>query len=329
VRYTENGDPKQVLKLESVALPSDLRDNEILVKVLQSPINPADFNIVQGNYGVKVPLPAVAGNEGVGVVAQVGKNVTSFSINDRVIPAKANLGLWRTYGVFAESDFLKIPYEIPTEYGATASVNPCTALRLLTDFGELREGDVVVQNGANSAVGLSVIQIAKERKIKTINIIRHRPNFETKIDLLKSLGADMVVFDDYITKPAFRRLISDLPAPKLALNSIGGESATEMARMLGRGGTLVTFGGMSRKPVTIPTSLFIFKDIQLRGFWLTRWVEEHSREERMKMLQTIFDMVKAQKLTLWLEKWDFDKFDQALAEALQPYRDRKIVLNME
>ena len=43
---------------------------------------------------------------------------------------------------------------------------------------------------------------------------------------------------------------------------------------------MVTYGGMSRKPITVPTSLFIFKDISLRGFWMTRWHADHSTQER-------------------------------------------------
>lgn len=67
-----------------------------------------------------------------------------------------------------------VPKEIPMEYLASISVNPATALRLLEDFESLKEGDVVIQNGASSMVGSCVIQIAKQRKIKTINILRNR-----------------------------------------------------------------------------------------------------------------------------------------------------------
>ncbi len=35
-------------------------------------------------------------------------------------------------------------------------------------------------------------------------------------------------------------------------------------------GTLVTYGGMSMQPVSMPTSLLIFKDLRVRGFWMSR-----------------------------------------------------------
>jgi len=45
---------------------------------------------------------------------------------------------------------------------------------MLLDFVQLKEGDVVIQNGANSAVGQAVVQMAKFKKVKTVNLIRDR-----------------------------------------------------------------------------------------------------------------------------------------------------------
>jgi trans-2-enoyl-CoA reductase len=51
-----------------------------------------------------------------------------------------------------------------------------------------------------------------------------------------------------------------------------------VCKVLAPGGTLVTYGGMSMQPVTIPTSLLIFKDLAFRGFWLSgRYVEAMQR----------------------------------------------------
>lgn len=61
---------------------------------------------------------------------------------------------------------------LPAAYAATLSVNPATAYRLLSDFSKLEAGDVIIQNGANSMVGMAIIQMARERGIKTINIVR-------------------------------------------------------------------------------------------------------------------------------------------------------------
>ena len=60
-----------------------------------------------------------------------------------------------------------------------------------------------------------------------------------------------------------------MPRPKLGLNCVGGASSTAVAKSLAPGSTIVTYGGMSMKPLTIPTSLLIFKDLTCKGFWLS------------------------------------------------------------
>lgn len=60
-----------------------------------------------------------------------------------------------------------------------------------------------------------------------------RSDYDELVERMKAYGAYIVVGDDYIRSGEFRQLISDLPKPKLALNCVGGESATELARFLG------------------------------------------------------------------------------------------------
>ena len=71
-----------------------------------------------------------------------------------------------------EKVLLKVPNDIPAAYAATLTINPATAYRLLRDFAKLQPGDVIIQNGANSMVGLAVVQMAREMGIKTINVVR-------------------------------------------------------------------------------------------------------------------------------------------------------------
>jgi trans-2-enoyl-CoA reductase len=61
-------------------------------------------------------------------------------------------------------------------------------------------------------------------------------------------------------------------------------------------GCLVTYGGMSKEPVVIPTSLFIFKRLTSTGFWLNKWNLTHSKDERVACIEELFDLVRAKKL---------------------------------
>jgi trans-2-enoyl-CoA reductase len=325
IMFEKYGKPEDVLQLSKVDLPSTLGPSEVLIQMKAVPINNADLNIIEGLYGNRPTLPYVGGTEGFGIVVEKGSNVVGLNVNDPVIPLKAG-GTWRTHSVYKEAEVLKVPTDIPKEYLATLSA-PCTALRLLEDFVDLKPGDVIIQNAANGLVGSSVYQIAAARGIKTINIIRTRADV-TLLEKMKLLGAHIVMEQDYFLSGKFRSIMSDLPKPKLALNAVGGETATEMVRWLSEGGTMVSYGAMTKQPIVTAASHLIFNDISLRGFWLSKWLENHSLEDRKKMLETIYDIYRSDKLKLWMETWDFMRFPDALTRHKADQRARKVVLTV-
>ena len=319
--------------------------------------------MIEGVYGIKSKLPAVGGNECVAEVSTVGSSVTSLKVGDWVVPSIAAMGTWRQTAVVSEDSVLKVPSDMyspvivpesgssPDEiearrmqavvlntehrknnicYAATISVNPCTAYRLLRDFADLKRGDVIMQNGANSMVGQAVVQMARLMGVKTINIVRSdRPDCDTALRLLTNLGGDVCVTDAYVNSNGFREILKDLPPVKLAFNCIGGEEATEMVRSLPSGATVVTYGGMSKKPFVVPFDLLTQRQLTLRGFWMAKWHEEHSKAERSAMIEDISKMIRAKQLTFFYEMHDFDDFQYALKQATEPFRFRKLVLYMD
>lgn len=121
------------------------------------------------------------------------------------------------------------------ETAASLTVNPSTAFRLVTDFVP-KEGDkLVVQNAANSAVGRCVIQICKSLGIKTVNIVRQREGFEELRKELEGIGADVVVSEEEMgSKQRVKDILHELQGhPLTAFNAVGGESATNMIKLLG------------------------------------------------------------------------------------------------
>jgi len=153
---------------------------------------------------------------------------------------------------------------------------------MIHDFANLKENDVIIQNGGNSIVGQSVIQIAKSKGIKTISIIRKRPDEAEIIERLKMVGGDIVVTEEYANSFPMQRLISDLQKPKLALNCVGGDSTRTLVKLLGNDATLVTYGGMNKKPITVTTSPFIFNNLTMKGFWISKWLNENNGTKEKK-----------------------------------------------
>lgn len=329
-RYAQYGRPQDVVKLEALGPLPCPELSEVSVRFLAAPINPADINTIEGVYGIKNPLPNTPGNEGVGVVEEVGCDVVSLRAGDWVIPLYAGFGTWRTRALVKEHDLIRVPSDIPAAYAATMAVNPSTAYRMLRDFKQLKPGDVVMQNGANSMVGLSVIQMARQLGLKTVNIIRDdRPNADQVLRLLSNFGGDVNVTDKYVNTFGFNEILQDMGGCTLAFNCVGGELVTEMARSMGQNSTIVTYGGMSKRPMNIPFDLVTSKQIHLAGFWVTDWYKTHSRLERAVMIADIASMIRSQQLTLLTELHDFDDFHHALSVSQRPFSLRKVVLNMD
>lgn len=224
---------------------------------------------------------------------------------------------------------IQVPEDIPVSHAAMLAVNPCTAYRMLHDFADLRPGDCVLQNGGNSGVGVAVIQLARAMGVSTISVIRDRPNLAETVDGLLALGATKVVTDADITTMRTKEFLGDLPRPKLALNCVGGRSSLSLCKSLAPGGTLVTYGGMSRRPVTIPTGRLIFDDIIARGFWMTRWNEEHCIEEREQMLDAVCGYVRRGELQMKCRTWPLTDAIEAVAAATQEYTNTKQILLLD
>lgn len=262
----------------------------------------------------------IPGNEGVGVVEGIGDNVEEITKGYKVIVTKPALGTWRDFGVFRKDALKVVPNDIGLVEAATITVNPCTAYRMLTDYAPVRDkGLVVIQNGANSACGQNVIQLCKAWGIKNIGIIRDRPKDLDKLkDYLISLGATCVLTENELRQTKIFKN-KEIEKPSLALNCVGGKSSLEMLRQLQHSGIMVTYGGMSREPVTIPTASFIFKNLQFFGFWMTRWNEKADPVAKECMLNEIIQLMCNGKLKAPIHKMvKFGHYEEALGNALAP-----------
>ncbi len=280
----------------------DPTDSQVLIRNLASPINPADINQLEGVYpsrpkfstdlGTSEPS-AVGGNEGLFEVFQVGPKQSNLKVGDWVLPKLPNFGTWRSHALTEESDLVKVTKDgITLEQAATVSVNPSTAYLMLKLFTDLNPGDWFIQNGANSAVGRAAIQIAKSRGINSINVVRSRDNLQELVDELTLLGATHVITEEESGDREFSKTIKEWigsSSIQLALNCVGGKSSTNIARKLGHGGHLVTYGGMSKKPISLPTSLFIFKSITCHGFWMTE-ITNKRPNTKVETIEEIFNL---------------------------------------
>jgi NADPH:quinone reductase-like Zn-dependent oxidoreductase len=195
------GEPRDALKLRTVDKPTP-NDDEVLVRVRASSVNPAEWYtvtgplLIRGMSGLRRPKEARIGTDYAGTVEAVGQNVTEFKPGDDVFGGRA--GAYADY-VCARADrgiALK-PTNVSFEEAGVVAIAGMTALQGLRDKGNVKPGDKVLVNGASGGVGTFAVQVAKALGAEVTGVCSTR-----NVEQTRSLGADRVI--DY-TQENFTR----------------------------------------------------------------------------------------------------------------------------
>ncbi len=317
--YETHGKPADVLQICEVPRPR-ASEGEVVVEMRAAPINPADLNAIEGKYPVRPALPATPGFEGSGFVTEIGAGVQHLSVGAHVI-LPHDVGTWREAVAVRAEKLVVVPEGIDPVQSAMLKINPITAWRMLHDFVALKRGDWFIQNAANSAAGRAAIQIAHDLGYKSVNVVRR----EELIEELRADGGDVVLVDSENLRDEVKSATGGAPI-RLALNAVGGENALRVANTLAPEATMVTYGAMSLQPLRIPNGLLIFKNLHFCGFWVNKWYDRATPDQRIETFTPLFDMAQRGLLKTKVEKsYSLGQAKAALAHAAQNKRSGKII----
>lgn len=324
-QYTERGPvPQAVIEVVPFERPA-LAPGQALVAVLAAPINPSDVLMLTGQYGMLPPLPAVGGSEGVGRVVELGPQ----GPGERQGPAigqtvllPAGAGTWASHVVVPAARLIPLPNEADPLQLAMLTVNPPTASLLLSDFADLQPGDWVIQNGANSGVGSYVVQLAKLRGLKTVNIVRR----ESAVAGVLAQGGDVVLVDgDDLAERV--KAATGGAAIKLGIDAVGGKATMRLAMTLAESGSIVNYGALSGEPCIVTPRELIFRDVSLKGFWLARWFRVTPQAQQYALLTELAGLIATDKLSTPIQAtYDVAQIKEAVAAAAAGERQGKILI---
>ncbi len=325
LQQIDHGDPAEVVKLIDLPDPEPGAD-EIVIAMEASGVHLADIKRFTGESGfTQYNLPSQPGYEGVGRVTAVGAAVTTFKVGDRAFP-------WWGSGTFAEKVCVKAETTLPAPDGdpeqlALMMVNGMTSVCLLEDFADLKESDWILQNGANSSCGRYLIVLAKERGIRTCNVVRR----ESLFDELYALGADQCLTDpgDADELAAAVKNATGGADIQLGFDLVAGDATGRIAHCLTYGGKVVNYGFISGDPCLIPFHDLFSNNITLTGMSTGRGMARRSQDE----IRAAYDML-AQKIASGDLKaaiagaYPLDQYAEAFAHALRTGDDRngKVIL---
>ncbi len=314
------GTPWEVARCADVPDVGAPAADEVVFDVLAFPINPADMGFCRGSYRLKPPLPATPGAECVGRVTAVGAGVKHVKPDDLVINLQREN--WAQKRKIKGDDAIPLPAGIDLKQAAMVRINPPTALLLLTEIVPVAKGEWVIQDVANSAVGRLLIVLARQRGVRTVNVVRRAG----LADELKALGADVVIVDGD-DLPTRVREATNGGTVRLAIDAVGGAATARLAECVANDGTVVHYGSMSGEDPQMPRAALVYRGVSVAGFMLGRGLAKHSAAEIRAIYADLAGQVVAGTLAAPVDTiYPIEKIKDALAHADKGGRNGKILV---
>jgi NADPH:quinone reductase-like Zn-dependent oxidoreductase len=309
IQLTAYGNPIDVVKLVDVPEVAEPGPDEIIIDVEAASVEPSDLYMIAGVYGNLPPLPHILGIQGVGRVSALGKNVKHLKEGDRTL-VPPFVPSW-VEKVKTNATWLRPLPNADVDQLSMLGINPATAYLALTEFVQLKRGDWVLQNAANSSVGRAALAIAKSRGIRTVNVVR-RPEV---VDEIKALGGDIVLVDgpDLPERVASATGRAEI---KLGLDGVGDVATENILSCLTRYGTVAVWSAMSGKPFTASGPRLLFTDQTIRGFWIFNHFRSPDPEKLTAMYQELVALVASGNLSFPVAgSYGFEQYLDAIAVA--------------
>ncbi len=234
------GGPEQLL-WETVDV-QDPDETQVKIRHAAIGVNYIDTYMRSGLY--PVALPAIVGQQGVGVITAVGTNVTRFAVGDRVGYGSAPVGAYTEERVMDPGPLVKLPMEISDELAAATQLRGMTAEYLLFRLYKVQPGDNVIVHAATGATGVIMAQWARTLGARVIGTV----GSATRVDQAKEAGCELVLeYED----PKFVQKVKDFTDGKLCevvYDSVGKDSFTTSLQCVKRRGMMVAYGNGSGAP---------------------------------------------------------------------------------
>ena len=310
------------LKLRDIEKPAPA-DNEVLVRIHASSVNPADM-ICKGGAriltGLRKPKITRLGTDFAGTVEAVGKNVTTFKPGDEVFGGKT--GAFAEYICVREERAIALkPANMTFEQAASVPIAAITALQGLRDKGKIQSGKKVLVNGASGGVGTFAVQIAKALGAEVTGVCSTR-----NLEMVRSIGADQVV--DY-TKEDFTRSGQRYD---LLFDNIGNHSFSERRRILNPNGICVMagVGGAGASGSQIMGVLLGELNAYAGSKFVSQKFNTFLAALNQKDLTVLSDLMQAGKITPVIDRtYKLNQTADAFRYLEQGHARGKVVINLE
>ncbi len=312
--HSEYGAPEKVLKIAKRQLKSEeLGVDDVLVKVVARPIHHGDIQILSAlpQGGPVEPIPEgtlrVPGFEGVGTIVRDGA--------------------WGEYVVVRYNSLLAVPNEIPDQIAAQVLINTITASVLIKAGHNSLKTPItppvyILQNAASSGVGRLLTQIALDRGIRPIRLVRSRQSAEKLQSAFP--GPPVYSTSDSNWKEQVRGALGGYRL-EVAFDAIGGKAIDDLAEIVDDGGTVINFGSLGSNMGTNIYSL-IPNNVALKSVSIMSWFRL-TQDEKQKDFQLALSLATNHpELFEVAHEYEFGDFQKAIQHVSSPGKTGIVLL---
>jgi NADPH:quinone reductase-like Zn-dependent oxidoreductase len=333
---SEYGAPEKVLKIAKRLLKSqELGADDVLVKVITRPIHPGDIHILSAlpQGGPVEPIPEgtlrIPGLEGVGTILRLGTNAKAgkrFAEGQRVafFPAE---GTWGEYIVVRYTSLLAVPNEVPDQIAAQMLINTITASVLIKAGQNSLKPPMtlpvyILQNAAASNVGRLLTQVALDRGVRPIRLVRSHQSAEKLQSVLP--GPPVYSTSDSNWKKQVREALGGYKL-EVAYDAIGGKAIEDLAEVVDDGGTVINFGSLGSNMDTNIYSL-IPNNVALKSVSIMNW-SRLTQDEKQKDFELALSLATNHPALFEVaQEFEFADFQKAIQHMSRPGKTGMVLL---
>jgi NADPH:quinone reductase len=334
---SEYSAPEKVLKIAKRQLKSEeLGADDVLVKVIARPIHPGDIQILSAlpQGGPVEPIPEggvrVPGFEGVGSILRLGTNAKAakrFSEGQRVafFPAK---GSWAEYVVVRYNSLLPVPSEISDQIAAQMLINTITASVLIKAGHNALKAPItlpvyILQNAAASGVGRLLTQVALDRGVRPIRLVRSNQSAERLQSALP--GPPVYSTSDSNWKEQVREALGGHKL-EVTFDAIGGKAIDDLAEVVDDGGTVINFGSLGSNMGAANIYSLAPNNVVLKSVSIMSWFRLTQDEKQQDFELALSLATNHPELFEVAHEYEFADFQKAVQHASRPGKTGIVLL---
>ena len=330
------GAPEKVLSIAKRQFKSEeLGTDDVLLRVISRPVHPGDIQILSAlpQGGPVVPIPKgtqrVPGFEGVGTIVRFGANpevAKRFSEGERVAFFPAT-GSWAEYVVVRYNSLLPVPDKICIEIAAQMLINSITTSVLIKAGHNSLKAPIslpvyILQNAAASGVGRLLTQVALDRGVRPLRLVRSNQSAERLRSALP--GPPIFSTSDSNWKEQVREALEGHKL-EVAFDALGGQAIDDLAELVDEGGTIINFGSLESNTAANIYSLAP-NNLALKGVSIMSWFRLPEDDKRKDFELALSLATNHPELFEVAHEYEFDDFQKAIRHVSRPGKTGIVLL---